>query len=609
MNPSVNPTDEQGDPSWPSESWDQSVATVSCGLDPRQIQQNRLQWDWESPMILAQHSNACAGDQEADCKPNIMADAIGTSLRQYNGLLPTAFPSSLPHNAWGMLNATGLLRNGGENMDGCSHTLQAASAPFYASLESSGLSGFPNAKGNLGDARASFDQQRQLFGLVSMDQRQLQDIAKREICSPADFSARLGLNLGRRTYFSAGDSSLARFGKRHRPNSPGAQAPMCQAEGCKADLSVAKHYHRRHKVCDFHSKSATVTIGGQTQRFCQQCSRFHVLSEFDEGKRSCRKRLADHNRRRRKPQANSTATSGSSTAESAAHRSVEMELNRSTNEIGNGTKTKRMDKSESHALLSAMNLTSTVPLVMQNEKRHVPTLSAIPEKELAYQQFLQPGCTSPNLSLSTRGVGGATAAVTTQRQSPAQSFEELAVTVPWLRHVGSRSSNLMENVTSSSVNAVSDKSNPHRQFLELGGSTSNMQAISQSFQNLLSLQPNSKNYIGNSDHWMMKTLNGQGSESLLDFASRSLSSSGQSHNQEVLSLLESGTVQEVQNSDSHCQQNVLLEFMQQQLPSAANVNEVSDGHSVTGNRHEIEFQGQQVLRSFNQSVYNTQNIL
>lgn len=28
--------------------------------------------------------------------------------------------------------------------------------------------------------------------------------------------------------------------------------------------------------------------------------RFHVLTEFDNGKRSCRKRLADHNRRRRK---------------------------------------------------------------------------------------------------------------------------------------------------------------------------------------------------------------------------------------------------------------------------------------------------------------------
>uniref|UniRef100_A0ACD5UXT2 Uncharacterized protein n=1 Tax=Avena sativa TaxID=4498 RepID=A0ACD5UXT2_AVESA len=37
-------------------------------------------------------------------------------------------------------------------------------------------------------------------------------------------------------------------------------------------------------------------------RFCQQCSRFQPLKEFDETKRSCRKRLDGHNRRRRKPQ-------------------------------------------------------------------------------------------------------------------------------------------------------------------------------------------------------------------------------------------------------------------------------------------------------------------
>ena len=32
--------------------------------------------------------------------------------------------------------------------------------------------------------------------------------------------------------------------------------------------------------------------------------RFHPRSEFDEGNRSCRKRLVDDNRRRRKPQPN-----------------------------------------------------------------------------------------------------------------------------------------------------------------------------------------------------------------------------------------------------------------------------------------------------------------
>ncbi|GAV66176.1 SBP domain-containing protein [Cephalotus follicularis] len=76
----------------------------------------------------------------------------------------------------------------------------------------------------------------------------------------------------------------------------------CQVYGCNKDLSSSKDYHKRHKVCDVHSKTAKVIVNGIEQRFCQQCSRFHLLAEFDDGKRSCRKRLAGHNERRRKPQ-------------------------------------------------------------------------------------------------------------------------------------------------------------------------------------------------------------------------------------------------------------------------------------------------------------------
>ncbi|KAH8973309.1 hypothetical protein BDL97_01G039300 [Sphagnum fallax] len=83
--------------------------------------------------------------------------------------------------------------------------------------------------------------------------------------------------------------------------SPGSQVPMCQVEGCNADLSTAKHYHRRHNVCEFHSKARNVVAHGHVQRFCQQCSRFHVLSEFDDGKRSCRRRLAYHDALWHKP--------------------------------------------------------------------------------------------------------------------------------------------------------------------------------------------------------------------------------------------------------------------------------------------------------------------
>lgn len=51
-------------------------------------------------------------------------------------------------------------------------------------------------------------------------------------------------------------------------------------------------------------------------------SRFHSLGEFDDGKRSCRKRLADHNRRRRKPQPNAS-TSGGAAAESIGLQSAD----------------------------------------------------------------------------------------------------------------------------------------------------------------------------------------------------------------------------------------------------------------------------------------------
>ncbi|KAK3404736.1 squamosa promoter-binding protein 1 [Eucalyptus grandis] len=80
----------------------------------------------------------------------------------------------------------------------------------------------------------------------------------------------------------------------------GAASRNCQAEKCTADLTEARQYHRRHKVCEQHAKAPAVVVGGLYQRFCQQCSRFHELLEFDENKRSCRRRLAGHNERRRK---------------------------------------------------------------------------------------------------------------------------------------------------------------------------------------------------------------------------------------------------------------------------------------------------------------------
>jgi hypothetical protein len=49
--------------------------------------------------------------------------------------------------------------------------------------------------------------------------------------------------------------------------------PCCQADRCGVDLTDAKRYYKRHKVCDTHAHAPVVIVAGLQQRFCQQCSR------------------------------------------------------------------------------------------------------------------------------------------------------------------------------------------------------------------------------------------------------------------------------------------------------------------------------------------------
>lgn len=108
-------------------------------------------------------------------------------------------------------------------------------------------------------------------------------------------------------------------GKKTKISGVSSNRAVCQVQDCRADLSSAKDYHRRHKVCEVHSKAAKALVGNVMQRFCQQCSRFHVLEEFDEGKRSCRRRLAGHNKRRRKTHPENVANGASVTDEGGSH--------------------------------------------------------------------------------------------------------------------------------------------------------------------------------------------------------------------------------------------------------------------------------------------------
>nr|AQQ11867.1 squamosa-promoter binding protein-like protein [Phyllostachys edulis] len=136
----------------------------------------------------------------------------------------------------------------------------------------------------------------------------------------------IGLKLGKRTYFEdvcggqnvksspSGASAVTpstAFAKKAKVAQQNTQNSYCQVEGCKIDLSSVKDYHRKHRVCEAHSKAPKVVVAGLERRFCQQCSRFHALAEFDQKKRSCRRRLNDHNARRRKPQPEAISFSSS----------------------------------------------------------------------------------------------------------------------------------------------------------------------------------------------------------------------------------------------------------------------------------------------------------
>lgn len=67
-------------------------------------------------------------------------------------------------------------------------------------------------------------------------------------------------------------------GKRVMVQASNPNHPKCQVQNCGADLSQSKDYHRRHKVCEMHSKAISAVVGNVIQRFCQQCSRLVPFS-------------------------------------------------------------------------------------------------------------------------------------------------------------------------------------------------------------------------------------------------------------------------------------------------------------------------------------------
>ncbi|KAG0457163.1 hypothetical protein HPP92_022320 [Vanilla planifolia] len=241
---------------------------------------------------------------------------------------------------------------------------------------------------------------------------------------PAPAAARIGLNLGGRTYFSSAspeeEMAMGRVCRRRT------RTARCQAEGCGADLTHAKHYHRRHKVCEFHSKASIVIAAGLSQRFCQQCSRFHVLAEFDQGKRSCRKRLADHNRRRRKSQDLTTINTNGNT---------------SGNTIAVINKSNGSEKSETVILDASSSNNSRNNNNNNNENKNYNNLNSLevnPDSGSSVTGVSSPAASAVGmaLGLGCSGGGGIVASPTGTGLSGSSSTVTSPTRVPFLAQFG-----------------------------------------------------------------------------------------------------------------------------------------------------------------------------
>ncbi|KAF5732051.1 squamosa promoter-binding-like protein 1 [Tripterygium wilfordii] len=164
---------------------------------------------------------------------------------------------------------------------------------------------FPHAMGNSSNSSSSCSDEVNLQiekGTRELEKRRRAVVVEDDKLNE-DEAGSLSLKLGGQDYpISERDrgNGEGMSGKKTKLVGGTTSRAVCQVEDCGTDLSNAKDYHRRHKVCEMHSKASKALVGNVMQRFCQQCSRFHVLQEFDEGKRSCRRRLAGHNKRRRK---------------------------------------------------------------------------------------------------------------------------------------------------------------------------------------------------------------------------------------------------------------------------------------------------------------------
>ncbi|KAH1201507.1 Squamosa promoter-binding-like protein 6 [Glycine max] len=169
----------------------------------------------------------------------------------------------------------------------------------HHSIENQGFEelGFPEMLGkHMSDDLVASVPTRKVDGNRQQQQHHSDRITGTVVDAPSGFSQRgdsnslIDLKLGR--FAEHGDFTDPAFSKvlsssesstppkRVRTSGLHSQTAYCQVYGCNKDLSSCKDYHKRHKVCEVHSKTAIVIVNGIEQRFCQQCSSYDIHPGF-----------------------------------------------------------------------------------------------------------------------------------------------------------------------------------------------------------------------------------------------------------------------------------------------------------------------------------------
>ena len=82
-------------------------------------------------------------------------------------------------------------------------------------------------------------------------------------------------------------------GRRPARGKRGQGTGSCQADDCSADLSKSS-WHERKRTCPQHAQAKEFLKKECPSRFCQQCSRVHLIEAFEKDRRSCKEQLAKH---------------------------------------------------------------------------------------------------------------------------------------------------------------------------------------------------------------------------------------------------------------------------------------------------------------------------